>query len=102
MLDLQSNHSKFKHLEILDEPNEYLTSEDLTLGEKRLLFKLGSRMNEIQDNFKFKYSENLLCSLCETAEEKAVHLLKCPKLINDLKVGEFLNEIKTEVMFIDI
>ena len=59
-------------------------------------------MNEIQDNFKFKYSENLLCSLCETAEEKAVHLLKCPKLINDLKVGEFLNEIKTEVMFKDI
>ena len=87
LLELQSKHSKSKHLEILDEPTEYLISEELTLVEKRLLFKLRSRMIDIKENFKFKYSENLLCSLCETTEETAAHLLKYPKLINDPKVG---------------
>ena len=68
LIEIQAKHSKSINLEISDEPQVYLTSEELNLDEKRLLFKLRSRMIDIKNNFKSKYKGNLLCTFCDTCD----------------------------------
>ena len=102
LLDLQAIHSKSKHLEISDDIPDYLTSEELSLSEKKLLFKLRSRMVEIKENYKGKYKENLLCSFCGIKDETAVHLLECKVLLNDLNLDEHLKNTKVDDIFKDV
>ena len=86
LLEIQAKHSKSINLEISDEPQEYLTSEELNLDEKRLLFKLRSRIIDINNNFKSKYKGNLLCTFCDKEEETPKHLLKCKEVIEELNI----------------
>ena len=61
LLQKRAIHSKSINLEISDEPQEYLTNDEMTLEEKKLIFQLRSRMIDIKKNFKSKYNGDLLC-----------------------------------------
>ena len=75
---------------------EYLSNARLSLDQKQLLFNLWTRMIEVKCNYKSKYEENLLCSLCQTnSMESQEHLLVCPTLIP-------LSDIITNVKYMDI
>ena len=83
LMELQAKHSKSINLEISDEPQEYLTSDEINTEEKKLLFNLRSIMLDIKVNFKNKYNGNLRCTFCDKEEESAQHLLNCNEILNN-------------------
>ena len=87
-MELQAKHSKSINLEISNEPQEYLTSDEINTDEKKLLFNLRSRMVDIKVNFKNKYNGNLRCTFCDKEEESAQHLLNCNEIINNPGISE--------------
>ena len=89
-------------LEISDEPQDYLVSEELTLEEKKLLFKLRSRMTDIKSNFKSMYKDDLLCQLCQCEEETSKHLLECKTVLDDENIGDAARKVKNADIFKDI
>ena len=67
---------------------EYLSSNDLTLKQKRLLFQFRIRMvNSIRDNFKNHFKNNMLCPLDNNHYDDQPSLLLCPVILanEDLK-----------------
>ena len=78
---------------------EYLTSSNLTLSDKKFLFKLRSKMLRIKGNFSSIYRGNLTCSLCldDQSEENEMHLLSCPEIIKLLGGG--VENVKHEDVF---
>ena len=52
LLQLQIKNKKTKMLRLSNEAKEYLTTDELTVQEKQLLFKLKVRMLDIKCNFK--------------------------------------------------
>ena len=52
------------------------------------MFKLRSRMIDIKNNFKSKYTGNLLCTFFDKEEETPKDLLKCMKVIEELKIDD--------------
>ena len=99
LLKLQANHTKSINLDILEEPQEYLESEELTTAEKKLLFRLRSRMVDIKSNFKAKFKDDLLCTFCKKKEETQRHLMECETVQNELDLD---NSVKADDIFKDI
>ena len=99
LLKLQANHTKSINLDILEEPQEYLESEELTTAEKKLLFRLRSRMVDIKSNFKAKFKDDLLCTFCKKKEETQRHLMECETVQNELNLD---NSVKADDIFKDI
>ena len=67
--------SKCKNIWPSNDMKSYLKSNELSTEEKRLLFSMRCRVNEVKCNYKTKYKDNLTCSLCDSnSEESEVHL----------------------------
>ena len=102
LLQKQVNHSKSINLDISDDPQEYLTNDEMTLEEKKLLFQLRRRMIDIKENFKSRYNGDNLCEFCKSDAETFIHLPQCEVLKADPNVGELLTNIEPDDIYRDV
>ena len=70
---------------------DYLISKELSIDEKRTVFKLRCRVTEVKRNYRNKYPLNLLCPLCGQHEDTESKLT-C------MKIKECLPEISSVVI----
>ena len=99
------NRSKLSKLKLKSkfELQKYLKSEKLTTKEKRLLFSLRTRMTNVKTNYKNKYKFNMHCLLCndKNTEESEIHLLSCPKIVENVDPNLELKNINFDNIFSD-
>ena len=92
---------------------EYLSCEDMTTEEKRLLFKLRISMVQLKANFKNSHRGNLQCEMCddEKSVESQMHLLECQFLtshpdlktvIKTVKYGDIFKELPTQIKAVKV
>jgi hypothetical protein len=100
LVTLQNKHTKSENLHLDSKMQEYLTSNELSLSQKKLLFKLRSKMLKIRSNFSAFHGNFTTCSLCEdpSYEETETHLLNC----SYLKTDKSLEKDMAEVEFKDV
>ena len=82
LTELVEKHSKTEKLCPSDKMQNYLTNNDTTVKEKKLLFSLRSRMYPVKTNYRNGHT-NLLCSLCSKEEESQQHLLVCEQIVTE-------------------
>ena len=101
LIGLQNSHKKSQSLHLEAKMQEYLVSSEISLRDKKLLFKLRSKMLNVKSNFKNLHT-NLHCSLCldKESEENEVHLLSCPFIKN--KIGNELEDVNFGDIFLGI
>ena len=63
--NLKQSHSKTKNLVLSSKIKLYLTSNKLSLREKQTLYKLKCRMENVRNNFRSMYKDDLKCIFCE-------------------------------------
>ena len=77
-LKMKNNQQKSKSKNIWpsESMKEYLKTSQISTEDKRLLFSMRCRVNDIKSNYKSKYQNNMKCSLCSSNEEESeLHLL---------------------------
>ena len=101
LTDLQMSHKKTKYLYHNEKIQEYLTTQELSIKQKKILFKMRTRMCPNKTNFSKKYEGNLTCSLCENPDvkESEIHLLECPFLKNHPKLQDEISKVKYEDIY---
>ena len=77
LIGLKERHSKSLNLKYSTEMQPYLQNENLSIQNKKLMFKIKNRLIDVKTNFKKKYSNNLKCRLCSSPEESQAHLIEC-------------------------
>ena len=94
LVTLQNKHSKSENLHLDNQIQPYLSSEELSLSQKKLLFTLRSKMLKIKANFSSMHGQNLLCSLCkeENSIETEIHLLSCDFLMKDKSLKDEMSQ----------
>ena len=113
LTEMQMKHSKTMYLEQGSVMKEYLKTDQLSLKEKQLLFKLRVRMTPNKTNFPKKYKDNVSCSLCKKlgSVENLLHLLHCPFLTNHpdmcgdigtIEAGDIFGDLKQQVKAVKI
>ena len=87
--------SKSEKLKNVNCMTEYLTSEQLTTDEKKLLFALKTRGVNVKINFKNMFSKtNMSCRLCNSNEEESeIHILKCKEILSEKSLSEEISKI---------
>ena len=98
---LQRKHSKSEKLVYTNKMVPYLKSSELSTENKKILFKLRSKMLHFKANFSSMYKNNLQCSLCQDMNtiENEQHMLICPVLTNNPKLKEDIKNVKYEDVF---
>ena len=86
LVGLKERHSKSLYLKYSTEMQPYLCNENLSIQNKKLMFKIKNRLIDVKINLKKKYNNNLECRLCSLPEESQAHLMKCSKIIEDEEV----------------
>ena len=83
MTELQNIHSKTKNISINGKIQDYLSTDILNVEEKRTLFRLRNRTEDIKYNYKIYYKNNLTCSLkCgDQNVEDIRHILNCDQIV---------------------
>ena len=77
------------------EMQDYLSPNNLSNDDSKLIFLLRSRMLDVKCNYKGKYiHSNILCPVCKKEEDTQAHILECA----DLNVE---NQIVTETIDYD-
>ena len=96
LVTLQNKHSKSENLHLESKMQEYLRSTELSLTQKKLLFKMRSKMLKIRSNFSAFHGNITTCSLCEDprSEETEIHLLNCSYLKTDKTLEKDMAEVK--------
>ena len=96
LITLQNKHTKTENLHFETNMQEYLSAEEMTLSQKKLLFCLRSKMLRIRANFSALYNDKISCSLCDdpNSQESEVHLLSCPSLINEDGIKNEMCQVK--------
>ena len=104
LTSLKLQHSKSEHLIYSEDMQPYLRNESLKIEEKKLMFKIRNRLIDVKSNFKKKYKDNLICRLCEMAEESQSHLVNCTVILGDSSIvlNQHLNSIHTMTYFLKI
>ena len=80
---------------------QYLTSEKISLDEKKLLFALQTRAVNVKTNYSGSYTKSTMqCRLCRKngEDESEIHIMKCSQIISE-------NNLKTElenIAYLDI
>ena len=94
-------HSKSRILHQESQMQEYLTADKLTVNQKKLLFKLKTRMTPNKTNLKSKYKNDLSCTLCKNKEtiEDLPHLLCCPFLTRQPELVPGMCDVKYQDVF---
>ena len=86
----------YKKLEL----QPYLSSPDLTMRQKQLIFKWRSRMVKVGWN----YGAKNLCPLCSVADDTQEHILSCPKLCSDCMTDDSdvnINNLEQHIKIIE-
>ena len=87
--------SKGKEIQYTKLGHYLASNSNLTLQEKKEVFKIRTRMTDVKNNFKNKY-ENLNCDKCKEKnqhnEETQEHIYKCANLVEN--TGLFENIFK--------
>ena len=94
-LTIKQSKSKVKNIqydELKIQP--YLSSNLFSNEECYLLFNLRSRMIDVKNNFKSKFSENMNCRMNCSEEENISHFMSCPVLLRELSLNEKKNIFK--------
>ena len=101
-LHIKSKGKEIEYHEI--ELRYYLSSDsNLTVQEKKELFKMRTRMTEVKSNYKNRY-ESLNCDKCEKNnkfnEETQEHVYKCREIKKNTKIFEkiYTNTYETETL----
>ena len=82
---------------------DYLKSSKLPTEEKRLLFSMRCRVNQMKTNYKSKYEDNMQCLLCSSnVEESEIHLLRCDGIICKKEVKDESQKIEYKDIFADL
>ena len=92
LTSLKLQHSKSEHLIYSEDMQPYLRNESLKIEEKKLMFKIRNRLIDVKSNFKKKYQNNLICRLCEMAEESQSHLVNCTVILGDSSIKSALEQ----------
>ena len=92
LIKLKRSHSKLNDLDESFKMQQYMVSDELTLDEKRLLFRFRTQTYDCKANYKWNYQDTK-CSFCDL-EDSQEHLLHCSQF-SDLK----LERIKYEHIF---
>ena len=110
LTELQMKHSKSLFLYQESTMKEYLSTDQLTVAQKQLLFKLRSRVTPNKSNYKNKYKNDMSCTLCKDnqTEENLSHLLCCPFLtqlvtdINTIQCQDIFGNLEQQVKAVKI
>ena len=100
LTELVEKHSKTEKLCPSGKMQNYLTNNDTTVKEKKLLFSLRSRMYPVKINYRNGHSI-LLCSLCSKEDENQQHLLVCEKIVAEEEIRNIImtNKIHYEDIY---
>ena len=104
-LKMKNNQQKSKSKNIWpsESMKEYLKTSQISTEDKRLLFSMRCRVNDLKSNYKSKYQNNMKCSLCSSNEEESeVHLLRCDNIITEQDVKHDINEVEYLDIFSDL
>ena len=97
---IRLSHSKTENIKFVGfKPAQYLLSKNLTIAEVKTLFKLRTRMVEVEDNFRNSHTENMWCRLCHLFTENQQHLLECPVIRVNLKDIITFQELDIKMIF---
>ena len=86
LIKLRGKHSKSINLKYSDKMQPYWRNEELSIQNKKLMFRIRNRLIDVKPNFKKKYNNNLECRLCSSPEESQSHLVECIEIVNDVEV----------------
>ena len=64
--NLKQSHSKTQNLVLGTKIQNYLTSNTLSFKEKQTLYKLRCRMENVKNNYRSMYKDDLKCIFCES------------------------------------
>jgi hypothetical protein len=79
LINLKDKRSKSEQLKYSTEIQPYLKNDELSIEDKKLMFRLKNRLIDVKINYRKKYKDNLLCRLCNSSEESQPHLVVCPE-----------------------
>ena len=104
LVTLQNKHTKTENLHLESEMQKYLISSDISLTQKKFLFKLRSKMLKIKANFSSMHGDILTCSMCRGLDttESEFHLLRCPFLQKNESLKNEMTKIEFSDLYLDI
>ena len=93
LLDKKESHSKLNNLSYSEIcMQSYLLREDLNIRQKRLLFKMRTRMADYGKNFRGG-KEKIICQLCNDHIDSQEMSYYCPEIVNNITVRGSAEEI---------
>ena len=104
LVTLQNKHKKTENLHLESEMQKYLISSDISLTQKKFLFKLRSKMLKIKANFSSMHGDILTCSMCRGLDttESEFHLLRYPFLQKNESLKNEMTKIEFSDVYLDI
>lgn len=99
LISLREKHSKSVNLKYSEQMQPYLRNEELSIQNKKLMFRIRNRLIDVKTNFKTKYNNNLECRLCAAPEESQSHLVECSEIVNNEEVKKALCSYKYSDIF---
>ena len=104
LVTLQNKHTKTENLHLESEMKTYLVTNDMSLTQKKFLFKMRTKMLKIKANFSSMHGDILTCSMCRGSDttESEFHLLRCPFLQKNESLETEMNKIDFNYVYLDI
>ena len=99
LISLKNKHSKSENLKISEFMQPYLKNDNLSIEEKKLMFRIKNRLIDVKVNFKKKYNNSLECRFCGGTEESQKHLVICPEILADSNIKQALQNHKYSDIF---
>ena len=69
LISLKNKHSKSENLRASYDMQPYLKNRNLSIEEKKIMFRIKNRLIDVKMNFKKKYNDMVECRLCGAPEE---------------------------------
>ena len=91
LITLKNKHSKSEHLRASYDMQPYLRNNNISIEEKKLMFRIKNRLIDVKMNFKKKYNDLVECRLCGAPEESQPHLVECSQILADANIRLSLN-----------
>ena len=94
LLTLKATHSKLSQLDNSYKLQGYLSTRNLNVEQKQILFRFRTRMISVKSNFKSQHGQNLTCQFCNEEDQQS-HLLFC----SEITQGIDTSQVKYEHIF---
>ena len=85
LISLPNEHSKSEKLLLENVIKQYLTCQEISTEEKKLLFALKTKTVNVKTNYSSGYKDNMQCRLCGKPgeDESEIHILTCQQIVNE-------------------